>query len=158
MPACFVKAGQGWALPRALLRFAQSSDLPGEWNCWDRRQPAGPCSDFVSKPVSSPPSSTLPKQTSGNTTLPQAYPLILLPAGGAAVEESGLKDPLRIYTGETFAMAELQLRWFFTGQPRVPLPSLSARRMQDAWTQREGTMTNVLEPSSSSLEASLPRF
>lgn len=136
MPACFVKAGLGTA-----QSSAKSSDLPGKCKCCDRWQRQALCSDFVSKPVSSPPS-TLPKQTSGNTTLPQAYPR----DNPAARQDkkhisssgSGLKDPLWICTGETFA----------------PLPSLSARRMRDARTQREGTMTNVLESSSCAWEAS----
>lgn len=68
MPACFVKAGLGTA-----QSSAKSSDLPGKCKCCDRWQRQALCSDFVSKPVSSPPC-TLPKQTSGNTTLPQAYP------------------------------------------------------------------------------------
>lgn len=38
------------------------------------------------------------------------------------------------------------------------LLSLSARRIQDARTQRERRMTNVLEPSNCSLEAPLSRF
>lgn len=97
------------------------------------------CSDFVSKPVSSPP--LPPSQSKQVVTLhchkltPSQPCCTQEEKNTPAVQELGVKDPLGICTRETFAVADLLLRWYFTGQLWVPLPSLSARRMQDAWTQ-----------------------
>lgn len=73
------------------------------------------CSDFVSKPVSSPP---LPPSQSKQVVTLHCHkltpePILLAPQEEektGVVQESGLNNPLRFCTGETFAMADLLLR------------------------------------------------
>lgn len=76
------------------------------------------------------------------------------------VQESGAEGSSKNLYRETFALGRLALEMVLHRSALSPpaLLSLSARRTQDAWTQREGRVTNVLEPSSCSLEAPLSRF
>lgn len=97
------------------------------------------CSDFVSKPVSSPP--LPPSQSKQAVTLHchklTPEPTLLHTGGEKHTSSSGIggERPSRnLYKGN-ICCGRLALEVVLHRSALRPLPSLSARRMQDAWTQ-----------------------
>lgn len=160
MPASFVKAGLGTAKSSARLPSQVTYLESGTAVTDDSKQAL--CSDFVSKPVSSPP--LPPSQSKQEVTLhchkltPEST---LLHTGGEKHTSSsgtgGERPSKNLYRGN-ICCGRLALEIALHRAALSPPAFSECKKNADAWTQREGTMTNVLEPSSCSLEASLSRF